>query len=163
MILIPKPQPDTEAQPHPTNERICKTTPEETNRRGLAGTPGNQRPPAGRRQNEGPRITRPRSESGCRRGCASLLASSPAPTSGGRNPGPHRSLHWTRRLASERFANPLSIRTAGCFSHAGPDKRICGPGHTTELVPKQCPARHSERTISPGQWSIGTLPREELD
>ena len=162
MILIPKPQPDTEAQSHPINERICETTPEETNRRGLAGTPGNPGPPAGRPQNESPRGTPPTSGNGCRRGCASWPASSPAPTCVGRHlVVPER--HRTGKLASELFANPLGIRTARCYSRAGPDKRIYGPGYTTKPVPKQCLARHSERTISLGQWSIGTLPREESD
>ncbi len=61
MILIPIPQLDTEAQSHAINERIWKTKPEKTNRRGLAGTPGNPGPPSGRHQNERTRITRPRS------------------------------------------------------------------------------------------------------
>ena len=162
MILISKPQPDTEAQSHSFNERICETTPEKTNHRGLAGTPGNQGAPAGRRQNERPRSTPPASGTGWRRGCASWPASWPAPTCGGRHPVALRG-HRTGKLASEQFANPLSIGTAICFYRAGPDRRLCGPGRTTKPVPEQRPARYSERAISPGQWGLGTLPREESD
>ena len=71
MTLIPEPRLDTDAQSHTTNERICETTPEETDRRGPAGTPGNQGPPAGRRQNESRHSPPPGSGRGCTRGCAS--------------------------------------------------------------------------------------------
>ena len=67
-----------------------------------------------------------------------------------------------RGAAVERLANLLGIRTARCFSRVGPGQANLRPrALTTKLVPKQCLARHYERTISPGQWGVGPLPREK--
>ena len=97
----------------------------------------------------------------CIKGCASWPGSSPAPTCGVRrngaapprpvrrrqvNPGIEPSPQPARRL--RRNARP----TRGCLPV---------PAHTTKLPRKQCLARHYLQPISPGQWTVRPLLREE--
>jgi len=116
MTLIAMTQIDAEALFRTPNERICVTTPEETIRRGPAEAAGNQRPPAGRPQSENPRSIPPGSERRCRRACASWHGSLPAPTCGGRHPGPHPLRRRTQGLKAEQLSE-LEQRPQAAVRH----------------------------------------------
>ena len=74
----------------------------------------------------------------------------------------HQSRRRTWEMATERQPEPAQrLKKAVRLPPWPRDNGVRGTRHTTKLVPKQFLARHYKRTISPGQWSIGALPREE--